>query len=112
MSRNPALALNVPTVNKPSFFQNYFENHAPGPSSTRQPETLPSGYSPAHFQYQGERKRWASMAYKTPSGQIPLRAQARQEVRVLFQLSHQLLSGKVEKVAVITNIAFHLYIYF
>ena len=96
VSRNPAP--NIPTVNKPSFFQNYFENHATGPSSSQ--SLVPSGYSPAHLQYQDERKRWAAIAYKTPSGQIPLRAQARQEVRVLFQLSHQLLSGKVEKVVV------------
>jgi hypothetical protein len=105
VSRNPAL--NVPTVNNPSFFQNYFENHAHAahhPSSLDSPslsQTIP-GYSPAHLQYQDERNRWAAMAYKTPSGQIPLRAQARKEVRVLFQLSHQLLSGKVEKVTVIS----------
>lgn len=107
VSRNPAPT--APTVNKPSFFQNYFENQTPASvssnSSTRQ--NL-SGYSPAHLQYQDERKRWASMAYKQP-GQIPLRAQARQEVRVVFQLSHQLLSGKVEKIAVRLHSVPHSY---
>jgi hypothetical protein len=98
VSRNPAL--NVPTVNNPLFFQNYFENHAHAAhhhsslGSLSLSQTIPR-YSPAHLQYKDERNCWAAMAYKTPSGQIPLHAQARKEVRVLFQLSHQLLSGKV-----------------
>ena len=109
VSRNPALPVNVPTINNPSFFQNYFENHAPSSSSLgSSSQNLLPGYSTAHLHYQDERKRWASMAYKTP-GQIPLRAQPRQEVRVLFQLSHQLLSGKVEKVTVLKLNSQHLF---
>ena len=100
MPQNPAP--NVPTVNNPSFFQNYFENHAPSSlSSSSHSQTLLPEYSTAHLHYQDERKCWASMAYKTP-GQIPLRAQPKQEVHDLFQLSHQLLSRKVEKVMVLS----------
>jgi len=88
----------LPAVNNPSFFQNYFENHPTSSTPT------PSGYSPAHLQYHEERQCWATSAYKAlpPQrvGQIPLRAQARQEVCVLLQPSYQLLSGKVEKVTV------------
>ena len=91
----------VPAVNNPSFFQKYFENH--GSSSSGPSGQNLHGYSPAHLQYQDERKRWAAMAYKTPSGQIPLQAQARQDIRILFQLSHQLLNGKVEKVMVLLS---------
>ena len=65
----------------------------------------------AHLHYQDEHKHWASMAYKTP-GQIPLQAQPRQEVCVLFQLSHQLLSGKVEKVTVLRLHSQHLFFIF
>ena len=90
-----------PTVNNPSFFQKYYENHVSSSTIGLGPSAQNfHGYSPAHLQYQDERKRWAAMAYKTP-GQIPFRAQARQEIRVLFQLSHQLLNGKVEKVMVL-----------
>ena len=54
--RNPAP--NVPTVNNPSFFQNYFENHAPSSlSSSSHSQTLLPGYSTAHLHYQDERKR-------------------------------------------------------
>ena len=90
----------LPSVKNPSFFQDYFQNS----SSSSSPLLSSSGYSSAHHQYQDERQRWSSMAYKIPAsqgtGQIPLRALPKKEVRVLLQLSYQGLSGKVEKVTV------------
>lgn len=92
----------LPSVNNPAFFQQYFQSHASGAV-----QTLPlplsqvsSGYSASHLQYQEERQRWSTSAYKgapAGSGQIPLRAQTRNEVRVLLQVSYTVLGGKVEK---------------
>lgn len=81
-----------PSIKTPSYFQHYFQ--APPPSSQPQP----SGYSSAHLRYEGERERWSNTAYKPP-GQIPLRVQSKNEVRILLQVSYQVLSGKVEKTA-------------
>jgi hypothetical protein len=89
----------LPSVNNPAFFQQYFQSGAvqTSPSPLLQ---VSSGYSSAHLRYQEERQRWSTSAYKgspASSGQIPLRAQTRNEVRVLLQVSYTALSGKVEK---------------
>lgn len=94
--------LTVPTVNNPQYFQQFFGSSV---SSSSAPSSLStSGYSSAHSQYQDERQRWATSAYKVPSaprnvpsGQIPHRAQTPLQVRVLFQVSYQLMKGKFEK---------------
>jgi hypothetical protein len=91
-------ATSLPSIN-PALFQQYFQ----GGAIHSAPLSLPlvsSGYSASHLQYQHERQRWSTSAYKGPplgSGQIPFRAQTQNEVRVLLQVSYTLLSGKVEK---------------
>lgn len=98
--RVTAVSQQVPTVSSPSFFQKFFEQKSIPPSS------LPSGpshtgYTHAHMRYQDERHRWSSSAYKIPPaprslpGAVSSRAQVRDEVRILLQVSYQLLSGKV-----------------
>ena len=95
---HPATA-SLPSVNNPALFQQYFQGGAvqTSPSPLSQ---VSSGYSSAHLRYQEEHQQWSTSAYKgspASSGQIPLRAQTQNEVRVLLQVSYTALSGKVEK---------------
>ena len=90
---------NLVAVSSFALFQQYFQGGAvqTSPSPLSQ---VSSGYSSAHSQYQEEHQRWSTSAYKgspASSGQIPLRAQTQNEVRVLLQVSYTALSGKVEK---------------
>jgi len=97
VARPPTISL--PSVHNPAIFQQYFQGGAVQTAPLALPQAS-SGYSSSHLQYQEERQRWSTSAYKgapAGSGQIPLQAQTRNEVRILLQVSYTLLSGKVEK---------------
>lgn len=89
ISRAPPPSL--PAVRNPSIYQDYFQSTFPQSSQS-------SGYSSAHARYEEERQRWASSSYKmSPPGQIPSRAQGKNEVRILLQVSYLVWGGKAEK---------------
>ncbi|KDR77554.1 hypothetical protein GALMADRAFT_138645 [Galerina marginata CBS 339.88] len=76
----------LPSVNNPSAFQGYFQHASPS--------------------YEEERQRWSTSAYKPAPvsrvgyGQIPMRAQTRDQVRIVLQVCYLLLSGKSEKTSI------------
>lgn len=101
--RVTAVSQQLPNISTPLFFQNFFDRNGPiSSSSSLQPGQTQIGYTQAHAKYQDERQRWSSSAYKIPPaprslpGQISSRAQIRDEVRILLQVSYLLLSGKVD----------------
>lgn len=94
-----------PTISNAKFFEQYFASSSSPSPSTFIPLSQPTaGYSDSHPKYKEQQQHWASAAYKIPPpprvkpGQVPLRAQAHPEVRVVFQATYQLgAHAKTEK---------------
>lgn len=66
VARPPTISL--PSVHNPAIFQQYFQGGVVQTAPLALPQAS-SGYSSSHLQYQEERQRWLTSAYKgSPAG--------------------------------------------